>query len=109
MESDHLLHSYDRNEVPICQKFFGWVRMGSDHGPRSYQERALPLSHAPPNILTDGILTRWTFLFQSLISLIYYEVGGTMAAFAFADIALKKINSIFQFQGGTNEKNTRMA
>ena len=22
--------------------------MGSDHGPRSYQERALPLSHAPP-------------------------------------------------------------
>lgn len=24
-----------------------WARMGSNHGPRSYQERALPLSHAP--------------------------------------------------------------
>ncbi len=29
--------------------------MGSNHGPRSYQERALPLSHAPPNYL--AILT----------------------------------------------------
>ncbi len=26
---------------------FEWAHMGSNHGPRSYQERALPLSHAP--------------------------------------------------------------
>ncbi len=28
-------------------KYCGWAHLGSDQGPRSYQERALPLSHAP--------------------------------------------------------------
>ena len=41
MGSDHGPRSY--NEFLLCW----WAGMGSDHGPRSYQERALPLSHRP--------------------------------------------------------------
>lgn len=40
---------FHRAERDAKRGGFGWVRMGSNHGPRSYQERALPLSHAPPS------------------------------------------------------------
>ena len=36
-----------RHFVPTRQVAVVWAHMGSNHGPHSYQECALPLSHAP--------------------------------------------------------------
>lgn len=39
------------NSCELLVNEIWWAHMGSNHGPRSYQERALPLSHAPKIII----------------------------------------------------------
>ena len=44
------MQSIRETDYIVKRAFFVWASKGSNLGPRSYQERALPLSHSPGNV-----------------------------------------------------------